>query len=137
MLVLHGGARTGRRCYLRAIVVALAVEAVLIGILAFLVLGLLRSHADILRRLHALDGGEAAEPGSRSAAPFETVPEIPGPGPVRVADPATPARDIVGSGLADDSVVIRTSGVEHDTVLVFLSTGCLTCQGFWSDFASP
>jgi hypothetical protein len=118
--------------------IAVIIEAVVLVALAVLVLGLLRSHADILRRLHALDGGDGERAGATAAGqPFQTVPEIPGPGPVRVADPKTAAKDIVGQGLTDDSVVIRTAGVEHDTVLAFLSTGCLTCQGFWSDFASP
>jgi hypothetical protein len=122
--------------------VVVIVEALVIVALAVLVLGLLRSHAGILRRLHALDGGDPDGTGVAATAtsggqPFQTVPEIPGPGPVRIADPKAAARDIVGQGLTDDSVVIRTAGVDHDTVLAFLSTGCLTCQGFWSDFASP
>jgi hypothetical protein len=28
-------------------------------------------------------------------------------------------------------------GVEHDTVLAFLSSGCAGCQGFWTDLATP
>ena len=28
-------------------------------------------------------------------------------------------------------------GVEHDTVLVFLSSGCVTCQTFWDEFRRP
>lgn len=121
--------------------VLVVVLGLVVVVLSVLVLGLLRSHAEILRRLHTLDGGAGgaglAEPAAAAGAPFQTVPEIPGPGPVHVADPTAPARDLVGQGLTDESLVIRVAGVEHDTVLAFLSTGCLTCQGFWSDFAGP
>lgn len=102
---------------------------VVVALLTVLVAGLLRSHASILRRLAELDGGTEA------SAPIRTVPGVPEPltDPVRGA----PAADLVGRGLVDDQVVIRAGGVDHDTVLVFLSTGCATCATFWRDLAYP
>jgi len=106
---------------------------VLVLMMAVLVAGLLRSHATILRRLHALDGGEEAPP---STAPvIRTFPGVPEPlgDPV----PGAPAHDLVGRGLAEEAMVVRTAGVGHNTVIAFLTSGCSTCQNFWREFADP
>jgi hypothetical protein len=47
------------------------------------------------------------------------------------------AHDISGSTLAGETVLLRTVDVEHDTVILFLSSGCSTCATFWSELASP
>ena len=39
--------------------------------------------------------------------------------------------------LPDYSATVRVSGVEHDTVIAFLSSGCITCQKFWDAFRKP
>ncbi|MTD17394.1 hypothetical protein GIS00_26025 [Nakamurella sp. YIM 132087] len=119
-----------------ALVVTLGV---VVAILAVLVAGLLRSHATILRRLHELDAGDGR---ADRSAPFHTVPGVPAPratGPADLPDPALPARvpDIVGTGLRDDAMVVRTSGSTGDTVLLFLSSGCATCRTFWDELADP
>jgi hypothetical protein len=109
---------------LTALVVA---ETLVLGLLAVIVVALLRSHAEILRRLPASEEADAGSGGGTVVLP-ET-PAIPQhlPQPRRRA---TEAHDISGTTLdADPVVVSMRSGT--DTVLAFLSTGCLTCRTFW------
>lgn len=125
-----------------AVVVVLAV---VVAVLTLLVVGLLRSHADILRRLHEIDGG--AEGGAAPAAApapsgprtvtrdeITTFPQVPSP-PDRDELPA--GRDLTGIGVGDDAVSVRVTGVEHRTLVAFLSSSCLTCQRFWDAFRKP
>lgn len=124
-----------------AAVVALGL---VVAVLTLLVLGLLRSHADILRRLHELDGGTEAGGQGVSEAPagprtvrrdeFNTFPEIHAP-PER--EGFTDSRDLVGVGADDDALTIRVTGVQHRTLVAFLSSSCLTCQRFWDAFQKP
>ena len=144
-----------------AVVVALA-AAVLV--LAVLVAGLLRSHAEILRALHELgagleldrrDGAAGAGPQPLTLEPFApTHPASAGSGSVRSASAGPAAGSasagsgpvaaghsddqaperIAGSTLADEEVALSLRG--GDTLLAFLSSGCSTCQGFWQDFAA-
>jgi hypothetical protein len=102
--------------------VVIAVETVVLVLLTILVAGLLRSHADILRRLHALDEG-----GVDAAAPV-TLPAPRG---------APAVHDVAGTGLDDDVVHVAIAGTRHRTLLAFLSSGCLTCRDFWQAFADP
>jgi hypothetical protein len=125
-----------------AVVVALAA---VVAVLALLVVGLLRSHAEILKRLHDLGAGIESE----GVAARSTVSEAPRPGspgyPVMPQVPSPPDREEFG-GAADvsgvsaggrEAVTVRITGVEHDTVVAFLSSGCLTCQRFWDAFRKP
>jgi hypothetical protein len=125
-----------------AAVVALGI---VVAVLTLLVVGLLRSHADILRRLHELDGGIEEGTGtvaaSTSGGPrtvrrdeFQTFPEVQAP-PER--EGFTESRDLVGVGVGDDAVTIRVTEVEHRTLVAFLSGTCLTCQRFWDAFQKP
>ncbi len=105
------------------------------------VIGLLRSHAEILRRLHQLGAGLDTDPEGparglvRSGGQdFRVMPQVPSP-PDR--EGFTGAHDLAGTGLADDAITLRITGVDHDTVIVFLSSGCLTCRRFWDAFADP
>jgi hypothetical protein len=101
-----------------AVVVA---EGVAVLLLAVLVAGLLRGHADILRALHDL--GASTDDGTvrPSAARVER-------------RDLGPARDITGTDLADNAVGLAVAGTAQDTLLAFLSTGCSTCEPFWSAF---
>jgi hypothetical protein len=119
------------------------VEGVVIAVLALLVVGLLRSHAEILRRLHDLGAGidPDAAPAQRAAVAnpqpgrdFQVMPQVPSP-PDR--EGFTAAADLSGEGVSDDALTVRVTGVQHDTVLAFLSSGCLTCQRFWDAFRKP
>lgn len=111
------------------VVAALVVVAAL---QTLLIVGLLRSHGEILRRLHALDGGDDAARQGHGERPvdFRVSPQLPQP----TSNGAVHAPDIAGDGLADDVVVISVGGVPHRTLLAFLSSGCLTCQEFWDAF---
>lgn len=93
-----------------------------VAVLVVLVVGLLRSHAVVLRQLHELrgDAPPAAAPGRPS----------PTDAPVGRA-----AADVVGSDPDGDALALRVVGQPHDTVLVFLSSTCLTCARFWDDLA--
>jgi hypothetical protein len=106
----------------------LVAESVVLVLLALLVAGLLRSHAEILRRLHALGAGLEPDGTVAVASPRAMEPRA---GDATVAA----AADVVGSGLRDDAVHVAITGTRHRTMLAFLSSGCLTCQEFWSTFA--
>lgn len=106
--------------------VVVVLLAVVVGLLALLVVGLLRSHADILRRLHALDG---AAPGSRPLAP--------GTVPPAQAPTGRLAHDLAGADLSGGSVALRVVAAAQDTLLLFLSSSCLNCRDFWEAAADP
>jgi hypothetical protein len=103
-------------------VALLAVETVILVLLSILVVGLLRSHAEILRRLGP--EGEAESGSPRPAGP-EVAPDR--------AD-APPATDIAGVTLDGDAVQVGLGSGGVPTLLAFLSTGCTTCQALWRDF---
>jgi hypothetical protein len=104
-----------------------------VGLLTLLVLGLLRSHAEILRQLHALGAGrEDTAVGAPADAPFAVSAGVVQPAHVT----GTVAGAIVGTTPSDESVLVSVAGVGHDTLLAFLSTGCSTCEGFWEVFGS-
>jgi len=104
-----------------AVLVTLSLAVIL---LAVLVVGLLRSHADILRSLHQLGVGEDVEHTHTSTST---------PQPRLNAD--APA-DIAGQTLRGSTVHIGVSGIDTRTLLAFLSTGCSACIGLWEDLAA-
>jgi hypothetical protein len=109
-------------------VAILVVETVVLILLTLLVAGLLRSHAEILRRLHALGAGLHDDvPVESAARPIELRPNA--------SDAFVAASDLDGAGLRDDALHVSVVGARHRTLLAFLSSGCLTCQGFWDAFA--
>jgi hypothetical protein len=100
-------------------VVLVACETVLLVLLLLLVVGLLRSHAEILRRL----GGTSADEVPRDP----TLPE-----PRRRAG-LRDGHDIVGETLARDAVMLGLGADSPPTLLAFLSSGCTVCERFWHD----
>ena len=100
--------------------------AIAVGMLTVLVFGLLRIHAEILRALDRAGVGLEDRSGGRV-------------GPVPLAPPtsASSAGDVVGTVPGGGAIKIGVSGVEHSTLLAFLSSGCGTCQSFWDAFADP
>jgi hypothetical protein len=109
-----------------ALVVALAVAVLL---LAVLVAGLLRSHAEILKALHELGAGLELD---RADGPVDVT--IEGVRAPRRSSSAETADAISGETLDGEAVALSlTSGT--DTLLAFLSSGCTTCGAFWEAFA--
>lgn len=105
----------------------------MIALLGLLVAGLLRSHAEILRQLHQLGAGrEGDERVGPVDVDFGVRPGVVAPGRV-----TTEVRDLVGSTPDDEAVLIGMVGTSQNTLLAFLSSGCLTCADFWAAFASP
>ena len=119
-----------------ALVVGLTAAVLL---LAVLVAGLLRSHAEILRSLHELGAGrEDTAPGSTTPGRTQDIPFTVRPG---VVEPGagvmgTPAHDVSGVTTGDESTLIRVVGSGSDTLLAFLSSGCLTCHALWDELRS-
>jgi len=111
-----------------ALVVALTVAVLL---LAVLVAGLLRSHAEILKALHDLGAGLELDRADGGPVPV-TIDGVRRP---RVTGGPAPAA-LTGSTLDGESVGVPLAG-GHDTLLAFLSSGCATCQSFWDAFAAP
>jgi hypothetical protein len=106
--------------------------AVVLALLALLVAGLLRSHAEILRALHQLgvnmdparDGDDVATP---VGAPLVRSAEVP-------KRPSRAAVDVVGTTPELDAISIAVDGAKHLTLLAFLSSGCGSCLAFWDVF---
>jgi hypothetical protein len=94
------------------VVALVSVETVLLVLLVVLVAALLRSHAEILRRLGP-EGSDA-----------RGVPEPP-PG----ARTDTVAPELVGVTPIGDAVKLAFHG--GPTLLAFLSSGCTSCGAFW------
>lgn len=134
-----------------ALVVGLTVA---VALLALLVAGLLRAHADVLRTLHQM--GVTLDPSAHDAGAAGpqpvSAPSIRANGRVGAGDRAgvpatatgvrpTPGRptasdvvDIAGSTPRGDALSIAVADVSHDTLIAFLTSGCATCRGFWDSF---
>ena len=101
-----------------------AVETVLLVLLVVLVAGLLRSHAEILRRL-----GQSGDPAR------DTVP--PPARAQRTGAELLPA-PLTGSTPHGDAIALSFDGTaSRPTLLAFLTSGCGTCAGFWETLAEP
>jgi len=95
------------------------IETIVLVLLSLLVAGLLRSHAEILRRL--------AIPDQRSGPPSID------PEALAVRD-AAPAHDIVGTSLNGEPLKLAVAGGRTNSLIAFLSSGCSTCGAFWEAF---
>jgi len=104
-----------------AATVAIVIEGVLLALALVFILALLRSHADILRRLHVLESGAPA--GTGTGAPGASGP--------------TAAADIAGETLAGDAVKLALGPGSPRTLLAFLSTGCAACAPLWEGLREP
>jgi hypothetical protein len=102
-----------------------AAEALVLALMSVLVVGLLRSHAEILRKLHELGAGTE---GDSAARPVPVAP----PSPRRTGEGAP---DITGTTPFDEAVVLAPAASGQDTLLAFLTTGCTTCAPFWDALA--
>jgi len=95
-----------------------ACETLLLVLLVLLVAGLLRSHAEILRRLGPPE--EDSPQGERSL-----------PSPERRADGQ--ARELMGMTLTGDAVKVMLGPSSPPTLLAFLTSGCGACESLWHD----
>jgi hypothetical protein len=109
--------------------VLVAALAFVLGLLAVLVAGLLRSHAEILRALHDL-GADLDPAHDIAQAPTRVGLTVPRPR----AEPKV-AVDLAGMTPHGDAVSIAIAGASHPTLLAFLTSGCSTCVDFWNAFA--
>jgi hypothetical protein len=110
-----------------ALVVVLLVVTVL---LVVVVTGLLRSHADIIRALHTLGVGVGDPAGPPSMARDVPVHLSAGP-PLPGERSSSSSHDIEGVAPGGDSVVVAMDTAAQ-TLLAFLSSGCVSCGAFWS-----
>jgi hypothetical protein len=133
-------------------------------LLAVLVAGLLRSHADILKALHELgvgvgepSGGDADDHGGHNRGHGHERGRSPGPNggdpapggggvmsvPLTMGPPlpgernSTSAPTVAGVTPGGDALAVAVAGADHLTLLAFLSSGCSTCAGFWEAFRQP
>jgi hypothetical protein len=107
------------------VVVLVACETLVLVLLVVLVVGLLRSHAEILRRL--------GPPREEGEAQWQHDPSLPEPGQ-RAG--VREGHDIVGTTLVGDAVQIGLGAEAPPTLLAFLSSGCSVCSRFWDDLRS-
>jgi hypothetical protein len=115
------------------------VETILLILLSLLVAGLLRSHAEILRRLEEIQPSTGGSDPSVERARSEPTrvggmvdPDLP---PGRPAP--TPAFDIGGTTLSGDAIKISVTDSRTNTLIAFLSSGCRSCQEFWEGLEPP
>lgn len=129
--------------------VVVALLGVVVLLLTVLVVSLLRSHAEILRALHDLGVDLDPSPDQQAratraarAASVATGPQ-PAPDDFETAAGVPQPADVLGSGAFDvagidprgDAVAVGVVGQPHRTLLAFLTSGCMTCRGFWAAFA--
>jgi hypothetical protein len=108
----------------RLMTAVVIIEGLVIVLLAILVGGLLKSHAEILRQLHSLG---ASEDGSVSVGTTQTRPKTTG-------FEKAPSTTLIGVDLEGGSRSISLEQGRNDTLLAFLSSGCLSCETFWNEF---
>lgn len=99
------------------------IQATATVLLSLLVVGLLKSHAEILRQLHELGAGRDDDVRHPVPVPVDIV---------GGASTGTRAHDLAGRTPGGEAAAIGVVGSGHDTLLAFLTSGCLTCAGFWT-----
>jgi hypothetical protein len=96
-------------------------DTALLAVLTLLMVGLLRGHAELLRRTTS---GSATRPRPEpEAAPVVKLPEP------RAVE--TPAADVAGATVDGGAAVISMRS-DRNTLLAFLSSGCSACVPFWA-----
>src|SRR5689334_11532120 len=106
--------------------ILVSIETVLLILIALLVAGMLRTHGEILRALRLGPSGEESE---------AAVPTRVGP-PANVDEQLLePAADVVGVNLELRPLSVSMES-NQNTLLGFLSSGCLSCVRFWEALSS-
>ena len=104
-----------------SLVIGLALLVVLLGIL---VAGLLRSHADILRRLETMGSGIGADEQGHGQLTLTKKPE------------AVMHHLVEGISPDGEPIVMSLGTGDDPTLVAFLSTTCSTCTPFWDGLES-
>ena len=107
--------------------------ALVVALLGVLVVGLLRSHAEILRALHEL--GVGLDPDGTHAHPDAAM-AVPPP-PLDGVEAVGRDLDIVGVTVDGAPRQVGVAGGSRRTLVAFLSSSCLTCRTFWDEFSDP
>jgi len=113
--------------------IAIAVLGLLLALALLFIVALLRSHAEILRRLAALEAAWDAAPERSAAGAVGTGAvgtEAPAPGATR---PGGVAATVAGQTLAGDPVKIPFRSGSPATLLAFMGTGCHACAPLWDE----
>ena len=124
--------------------VLVVIQTVVVVLLAILVVGLLRSHAEILRALHDLgvnlEEGTGPTSGPRTfSARTEPTDVVPTAAPGLAQPTAAPlgvSYDLRGTTPIGDAAQVGVTAATEPTLLAFLSSGCGSCLGFWEAFRS-
>lgn len=109
-------------------VVLVACETLLLVALTVLVVGLLRSHAEILRRLGPPETDDL--PAARDRPSAGSIPQ-----PERRVDLGA-GTDIAGLTPNRDALKVALDQNSPPTLLAFLSSGCTVCGRFWEGLRS-
>jgi hypothetical protein len=106
--------------------VVVSAESVVLVVIALLVLGLLRSHAETLRwqREHDEREGEGEGLREHQAELREQQAEL-------REDPLRRAPGIEGVDLRLQPTVLEFDGLTQPVLLAFLTSGCFACRHFW------
>ena len=113
---------------------AIVMLGVVVALMAVLVVGLLRSNADVLRTLHELGVGQDGLAGANRSNPASRTDTF-GEAPSRAGSQGG-THDVVGVDAAGSAVQVGLRGSSGTTLLAFLSSGCTTCQDFWRAFGT-
>lgn len=111
-------------------VAIIAGETLILLLMAVLVAGLLRSHAELLVTVKGRAERTERPPAATSGS-MEIDPRLPA---VAGDRSAISARPLTGTRLDGTEVTIDLHGRRKDVLLAFLSSGCGTCDAFWAVF---
>jgi hypothetical protein len=116
--------------------IVIAAGGALLALTWLFLIAVLRSHAEILRRLHALESGTGFALGGDRADGADGAHGADGALDPRAAyadSAGAQAPDIVGETLGGDVVKLALGPGAPRTLLAFLSTGCSVCGPLWEE----
>lgn len=116
--------------------IVVAVVGVLLAIALLFIAALLRSHAEILRRLAAIEAAFDGDVLAAASARGESTGSMAGAaagGAGGVARTGGTALDIGGQTLAGDPVRVSFGPESQPTLLAFMGTGCQACAPLWDE----
>ena len=118
------------------IVALVSAETVLLVVVLVLVAGLLRSNAELLRRVGRAGDEATPRSGGRGTVATQQPADLaPPPASNRRSTRAVPV-----AGTTPDGDAIKLDfdgGAPRPTLLAFLSSGCTSCAEFWETLAEP